>query len=149
MLNRDYREMLSAFCGRGVEFLLVGGYALAVHGVVRATGDMDLWIRPMPGNARRAWLALEDFGAPLHDLTEEDLATADLVFQIGVVPRRIDIMTGIDGVAFETAWEARVEVTIDGIHIPVLGRADLIRNKRASGRPEDVADVARLERDGS
>lgn len=148
MLNRDYREMLSAFCEQRVEFLLVGGYALAVHGVVRATGDMDLWIRPTPGNARRVWLALEDFGAPLHDLTGEDLATANLVFQIGVVPRRIDIMTGIDGVAFDTAWEARVEVTIDGVRIPVLGRADLIRNKRASGRPEDVADVARLERCG-
>lgn len=145
MLNRDYREILSAFCGRGVEFLLVGGYALAVHGVVRATGDLDLWIRPTPENARRAWLALEDFGAPLHDLTEEDLRTSDVVFQIGVVPRRIDVLTGIEGVAFETAWEARVEVTIDGIGIPVLGRDDLIRNKRASGRPQDKADVARLE----
>ena len=145
MLNRDYREMLSALCGRGVEFLLVGGYALAVHGVVRATGDLDLWIRPTPENARRAWLALEDFGAPLHDLTEEDLRTVDVVFQIGVVPRRIDVLTGIEGVAFETAWEARVEVTIDGIGIPVLGRDDLIRNKRASDRPQDKADVARLE----
>ncbi len=145
MLNPDFRDILSAFVDEGVEFLLVGAYALAVHGHPRATGDLDLWVRPSPENARRVWRALERFGAPLSQLALEDLQKPDLIFQIGVAPRRIDILTSIEGVTFEEAWPARVEVEIEGLRIPVLGREHLIQNKKASGRPQDLADVAWLE----
>lgn len=145
MLNPDFRDILSVFLEEGVEFLLVGAYALAVHGHPRATGDLDLWARPSPENAQRVWRALEKFGAPLSQLTLEDLQKPDLIFQIGVAPRRIDILTSIEGVEFEEAWPARLEVEIDGLRIPVIGREHLIQNKKASGRPQDLADVAWLE----
>lgn len=145
MLNPDFRDMLSAFSDRQVEYLLVGGYALAVHGLPRATGDLDLWIRPTPENARRAMDALQQFGAPLMDLREEDLCTPGTVFQIGVAPCRVDILTAIDGVTFDEAWPNRQEIEVEGVRLRVLGRDDLIRNKRASGRSRDRADVERLE----
>ncbi len=145
MLNPDFRDILSAFLDEGVEFLLVGAYALAVHGHPRATGDLDLWVRPSPENAQRVWRALERFGAPLSQLTLEDLQRPDLIFQIGVAPRRIDVLTSIEGVTFEEAWPARLEVEINGLRIPVIGREHLIQNKKASGRPQDLADAAWLE----
>jgi hypothetical protein len=145
VLNPDYRDMLSAFCEHKVDFLLVGAYALAAHGLPRATGDLDLWVRPTPENAHRVWTALAAFGAPMRDLSEADLSRGNLVFQIGVVPRRIDVLTAIDGVDFEAAWQGRIEANIEGLTIPILGRDDLIRNKKASGRPQDIADVSRLE----
>lgn len=145
MLNPDFRDMLSAFSDRRVEYLLVGGYALAVHGLPRATGDLDLWIRPTPENARRAMSALKDFGASLMDLREEDLCAPGTVFQIGVVPCRVDVLTAIDGVGFDEAWPNRREVEVEGVRVLVLSREDLLRNKRASGRRQDLADIARLE----
>jgi hypothetical protein len=148
MLNPDFRDILYAFCEEGVEFLVVGAYALAVHGHPRATGDLDLWILPSEENADRVLRALERFGAPLLDLAMEDLQTPDTVFQIGVAPRRIDILTSIEGVDFDEAWAQRVEVEIEGLKIPVIGRSHLIQNKRAAGRPQDLADVARLEEHG-
>ena len=98
MINPDFRDMLSSLSEEEVEFLLVGAYAMAVHGLPRATGDLDVWVRPTPDNARRIVKAIERFGAPLHDLTEADLVKPGTVFQIGVPPRRIDLMTAIDGV---------------------------------------------------
>ena len=145
-MNRDFRDMLSAFCAEGVEFLLVGAYALAVHGIPRATGDIDLWIGTGAENAPRVWRALTAFGAPLDNLTIADLRREDTVFQIGVAPQRIDVLTGIDGVDFAAAWAERLEVDIDGLKVPVLSRDFLIRNKRATGRPQDLADVAWLEK---
>lgn len=127
--------------------MVVGAYALAAHGLPRATGDIDIWIRCSPQNARRTWRALERFKAPRSELTIEDLQTPDVVFQIGVVPRRIDILTSIDGVEFDEAWPDREEVEVDGQRLPVIGRAHLLQNKRAMQRPQDVADVARLEGD--
>src|SRR5215510_15420826 len=106
-MNQDFRDLLAAFNARGVEFLVVGAYALAAHGLVRATKDLDVWVRPDPTNAQRARSALADFGAPLQDLTVDDLAQPGLVFQIGVDPVRIDVITAIDGVAFSDAWEQR------------------------------------------
>lgn len=144
-MNRDFVEMLSAFSEEGVQYLVVGAHALAAHGVPRATGDLDLWVCPSPENATAVWKALERFGAPLTDLTREDLETDDLVFQIGVSPRRIDILTSITGVEFEDAWEGRESVEYEGLEIPVLGREHLIRNKRAMGRMRDLADLAELE----
>lgn len=145
MLNPDFRDMLSAFSDRRVEYLLVGGYALAAHGLPRATGDLDLWIRPTPDNARRAMSALKDFGAPLMDLREEDLCTPGTVFQIGVAPCRVDLLTAIDGVTFDEAWPNREAIEIENLRVLLLGRNDLIRNKKASGRSQDLADIARLE----
>jgi hypothetical protein len=144
MLNPDFRDILSALSDEGVEYLLVGAYALAAHGLPRATGDIDLWVRPSAENAARVWRALMRFGAALDRLSTSDLTMPDVVVQIGVSPRRIDLLTSIDGVAFDAAWPERVLVQIDGLEVPVISRSHLIANKRASGRPQDVADVARL-----
>lgn len=146
-MNPDFRDMLSALSGEDAEYLLVGAYALAVHGLPRATGDMDIWIRPSAENAARVLRAIDRFGAPRRDLAEEDLVLPGTVFQIGVAPRRIDLMTAIDGVAFEEAWGRRVVHAVAGLSVPVLAREDLIRNKRTVGRPQDLADAARLEGD--
>ena len=145
MLNRDYKDMLSAFDDEKVDYMIVGAYAVAAHGVVRATGDIDLWIRSSQDNARRAWRALANFGAPLSGLKEADLAVHGTVFQIGVAPSRIDILTSIDGVEFSDAWNERIEVEVEGIRVNVIGRSHLIANKQAVGRPQDLADIARLE----
>lgn len=119
-----------------------------MHGVPRATGDIDLWVRTDPENASRIWNALASFGAPVSDVSTEDLAAPGLIYQIGVTPRRIDVITSIDGIAFDEAWTNRIEVCIDGMTIPVLGREELIRNKRAAGRPKDLVDLALLEESG-
>ncbi len=144
-MNPDFRDMLSALSEAGVDYLVVGAYALAVHGVPRATGDLDVWIRPETENAGRALEAFRRFGAPIHDLTREDLCRPGTVFQIGVAPRRIDLLTAIDGVSFDEAWRTRVTVRLGDIEAPVLGRAELIRNKRATGRPRDLADADQLD----
>jgi hypothetical protein len=145
-MNRDFVEMLGALSDQQAEFLVVGAYALAAHGVPRSTGDIDIWVRPTPENARRVWAALEGFGAPLFDLTREDLHTQGMVFQIGIVPNRIDILTRISGVEFEDAWPNRLEITVQGRVIPVLGKAELIVNKTAAGRPKDRIDADLLRR---
>lgn len=145
LLNPDFRDMLSALNAEHAEFLLVGAYAMAAHGFPRATGDMDIWIRCSDQNAQRVWQALQRFGAHLADLTLDDLTTPDMVFQIGVAPRRIDILTSIDGVEFAEAWEERLMIEVEGQTFAVISRAHLLKNKKASGRPQDLADVAWLE----
>jgi hypothetical protein len=147
LLNPDFHDMLSLLCEESAEFLLVGAYALATHGLPRATGDMDIWIHPSRENAQRVWRALQRFGALLTGLTKNDLNTPNVVFQIGIAPRRIDILTSIDAVQFGEAWPDRKVVEIEGLTIGVIGRSHLIRNKRAVGRPQDLADVSWLERD--
>jgi hypothetical protein len=144
-MNRDFAEMLSALSAEGAEFLVVGAYAMAAHGYPRATGDIDVWVRPSPENAERVLRALRTFGAPLFDLQVSDLVSVDTVFQIGLPPNRIDLLTGISGVAFDEAWPSRMRTTVDGIEVPVLGMAHLLQNKRASGRPKDQADLVWLE----
>lgn len=136
--------MLFALSAAGAEFLVVGAHALAAHGVPRATGDLDLWVRASAENAERVWKALEQFGAPLHHLTMDDLARPDVVFQIGVVPQRIELLTSITGVTFDDAWANRMYVEIDELEVPVLGRSELVRNKRAVGRTRDLADIEEL-----
>jgi hypothetical protein len=137
--------MLSAFSGARVEFLLVGAYALAVHGLPRATGDIDLWVRRDEQNAVRIVRALERFGAPLAGVSAEDFLTVELVFQIGIAPRRIDILTSIDGVEFDEAWAEREEVEVEGLRVFVISRRHLVQNKRATGRLRDQADAEWLE----
>ena len=147
-MNRDFAEMLAALSAAGAEFLVVGAYAMAVHGLPRATGDIDFWVRPTRENAARVLHALQIFGAPLLGLSLDDLIRPDTVFQIGVAPNRIDVLTGISGVTFDEAWPTRMTVSIDGQAVPVIGRDQLVQNKAATGRPKDLADLAWL-RDAS
>lgn len=147
-LNADFRDLLVALADAEVEFVLVGAYALAVHSIPRSTGDIDILVRADAKNARRVVAALDAFGAPLATLgvTEQDFGTEGLVVQIGLPPRRIDILTEITGVTFDEAWESRVTAELEGRRIPAIGIDALIRNKRATGRPRDLEDVRRLER---
>ena len=145
MFNPDFKDMLLALSDARIDFLLVGAYAVAAHGHPRATGDLDLWVRPDAETAPKVYRVLADFGAPLHDLTVDDLATPGMVFQIGVEPSRIDILTAITGVAFDNAWENRLFIELDDIKLNVIGRDDLIVNKRACGRPKDIADAETLD----
>jgi hypothetical protein len=144
-MNPDFRDLLAAFNVRGVDFVVVGAHALAAHGLVRATKDLDVWVRPEPLNAERVLAALADFGAPLHDLTVDDLARPGLVFQIGVDPVRIDVLTAIDGVEFSEAWAQRVSARFVDQDASVLSRGHLIVNKRATGRAQDLLDAKWLE----
>ncbi len=144
-LNPNFYDMLSALCAEDVEFLLVGAYAVAVHAVPRATYDLDLWVRPSAENAQRVLRALDAFGAPLLDLTAGDLTRPGLIFQLGVQPERIDIITSIDGVEFDDAWPARISVKVGQLDVPVIGRAHLLQNKKATGRTKDALDVLLLE----
>ncbi len=145
MLNKDYKDILHALSDEKVRFLLVGAYALAAHGYPRATMDIDIWVMPSPQNAEAVLHALRRFGAPLDNLTEEDLQKDGTIFQIGVAPRRIDIITSADGLDFEEAYDHSLSVTIEGIEIHLPSIDDLIVNKKASGRTKDLADVEALE----
>jgi hypothetical protein len=141
-LPTDFRDMLSALSDAGAEFLVVGAYAMAAHGLPRATGDLDVWVRADPANAERVLVA---FGAPTTGLRADDFSVPDQVVQLGVSPYRVDLLTSIDGVTFGEAWPAREEVPMDGLNVPVLSRRHLVQNKRATDRPQDRIDVERLE----
>ena len=145
MLSEDYKDMLHALTGEKVKFLLVGAYALAAHGYPRATMDIDIWVMPSSQNADAVLRALRRFGAPLHNLTKEDLQKDGTIFQIGVAPRRIDIITTASGLQFEETYERAMSVSIEGIEVHIPSIDDLIRNKRASGRTKDLADAEALE----
>ena len=145
MLNEDYREMLQVLGDEKVKFLLIGAYALAAHGYPRATMDIDIWVSPEPDNADAVLRALQRFGAPLNNLTKADLEQEGTVFQIGVAPRRIDIITAASGLQFEEAFSHASPVDVEGIQVYIPSVADLIRNKRASGRTKDLADAEALE----
>ena len=145
MFNPDFKDMLSALSAAGIDFLLVGAYALAANGYPRATGDLDLWVRANSETAAKVFRVLAEFGAPMHDLTVDDLSAPGIVFQIGVEPSRIDILTSVSGVEFDVAWRNRLVVKIDEMDIPVIGRIDLVINKRASGRPKDIVDAETLD----
>lgn len=140
--------MLDALTEAGVDFLVVGAFALAAHGVPRATGDIDLWVRPDPTNARRLITALQRFGAPIaaHHISAQDFEVPGLVYQLGLPPHRIDLLTSIDGLTFTEAWSRRGVGSLLGRDVPILSRDDLIANKRAAGRPKDLLDIALLER---
>lgn len=146
MFNPDFKDMLSALSAEGVEYLVVGAYAMAAHGIPRATGDLDLWIRRTEDNAGRVLKALAVFGAPTEELNVDDLTTPDLIFQIGLRPNRVDLLTSVDGVSFEEAWPGRLVTEVEGVEIAVMGLDDLIRNKEAVGRPRDRADAEELAR---
>eukprot|EP00752_Nemacystus_decipiens_P016599 g14839.t1 len=145
MLNDDYSDMLRCLLDEKVEFLLIGAYAMAVYGYPRATKDIDLWIYASADNAPRMIRALSRFGAPMQHVTESDFETIGTIFQIGVAPRRIDLTTLVHGPTFDQAWANRELIEIDGLQVPVIAKADLIANKRASGRPQDLLDADQLE----
>ena len=147
-MNEDFLDMVRALVEEAVDFMIVGAYALAAHNIPRSTGDVDIWIRPTATNAGRAWRALESFGAPLDALrvSVTDLERDDVVIQLGLPPRRIDLMTSISGVDFETAAKTRTYRTIDGLEVPFIGREALLQNKRSTGRLKDLVDAESLER---
>ena len=145
MLNPDFRDMLSCLKGAGVEFIVVGAYALAAHGRPRATGDIDIWVNSSPENAQKVIGALEAFGAPLSNLSAEDFTAPDLIVQLGIEPCRIDLLTGVDGHDFADAWRDKLAITLDGLEIFVLSRGDLLKNKMAAGRAKDQGDIAWLQ----
>jgi hypothetical protein len=145
-VNEDFLDFLRALLAAEAQFLVVGAHALAVHGIPRATEDLDIWIRRDPANARRVWAALAEFGAPLDELhiTMNDLQRSEAVIQIGLPPRRIDLLSDVSGLTFEEAWAERHVQSLGPIVVPFLGRAALIRNKRAAGRLKDLADLESL-----
>jgi hypothetical protein len=146
-MTDDWSDLLIVLLDAGARFLVVGAHAMAVHGVPRGTQDLDLWVDPAPENSDRIWQALAAFGAPLDtiQLTVADLRQPDTVIQLGLPPRRIDLLTSISGVPdFAEAWAGRSEHLVRGRAVPFLGRAELVRNKRAVGRRKDLGDLEAL-----
>jgi hypothetical protein len=145
-LHKDIREFIELCLSLKVEFLLVGGYALAFHGAPRFTEDIDLMVLVSPENADRLFEAVDAFGFGNAGITRGDFLEADQVIQLGRAPNRIDILTGISGVSWEEARASRIPISLDGIEIHAIGKEELMRNKQATGRPQDLADVARLRK---
>jgi hypothetical protein len=144
MLNRDFKEFAELLNVQSVEYLVVGGYALAAHGHPRYTGDIDFWIRPTPDNIARLLDALHDFGFGSLGLTAGDFTT-DTVVQLGQPPRRIDLLTSIDGVSFESCFARREQIELAGVPLSIIGLDDFKTNKRAAGRLKDLADLESLD----
>jgi hypothetical protein len=143
-MNPDFLDLLRAFIAAEVRFMIVGAYALGAHGRPRATGDLDVWIEASATNAPRVLRALQQFGASTAEISASELAQPGVVFQIGVPPRRIDILTELTGLSFHDAWERRVCKPFGEVQVDFIGRDDLIRNKRATGRARDLADIEDL-----
>ena len=143
-MNQDFVDLLRAFIAAEVRFLIVGAYALAIHGRPRATGDLDVWIEPSRENARRVMRALAAFGAPLGEVSEADFTTPGVTYQIGVPPGRIDVLTDLTGLSFAEAWPDRVQKPFGDVTVDFIGRDAFIRNKRATGRAKDLGDIEGL-----
>src|SRR5271166_3911832 len=144
MFSQDFKELLSAFNEHRVKYLIIGGYAVAIHAQPRATKDLDLFIQPSAENAKAVFAALTKFGAPLADLRLEDLIDPNVFFRMGTPPQMVEILPRISGVEFDQAWEHRIEAVIDertGLKAFVISAEDLIANKTAFGRPYDLADA--------
>lgn len=148
-VNSDFSDLLSHFNAKRVEYLVIGGYAVVQHAEPRFTNDLDLWIGTQAANADAVYSALQDFGAPLADMTADDFKQEGWFYQMGVPPSRVDVLMGIPGVEFRAAWERRLEVDFDGLLVPFISHADLISAKLASGRPQDLIDVRALRKSGA
>lgn len=144
-MDSNYLDMLRCLNKAGVDYIVVGGWAVNLHGYVRATIDLDIWILADQENARKVYAALGEFGAPLGEVKPEDFAQDGTIFQIGVAPCRIDVINKIDGVSYADAAPRAIPKTIEGISVRIISREDLIANKRASGRTKDLADAEILE----
>ena len=144
-MNSDLIDLLSVFNAENIKYLVVGGHAFGHYVEPRYTKDFDVWIAREPQNAKNIFKALASFGAPLETMQEQDFLDPDLIFQMGRPPNRVDIITAIDGITFEEAWENKLKATLHGVDVFMIGIFDLIKNKKASARPQDLLDVARLE----
>lgn len=140
----DFVDLLRAFAAADVRYLVVGAYALGLHGRPRATGDLDVWVDATPENAARVMRALAAFGAPLDTVTADDFSREGITFQIGLPPLRIGILTQLTGLTFTEAWPERVRGPLGDIEADFIGREAFIRNKRATGRLKDLADIEGL-----
>lgn len=145
-LNSEFSELLSLLAQHRVKYLIVGGWAVVIHAEPRYTKDIDIFVEPSAENCRRLQRALEAFAGPLPELGLADLMDPRRVIMMGRPPTRIDLLKSIDGVRFATAWKNRMRVKFGGLNVNVISRRDLIRNKRAAGRPSDQLDVAALTR---
>jgi hypothetical protein len=146
-MNPDFLDLLRSLLAADARFMVVGAYAVGVHGRPRATKDLDVWVEPSVENAPRVITALLDFGAPLMGLTAKDLETPGTGLQVGREPLRIDVLTKVSGPTFAEAWSSHIEAQFsEGVRCPVIGLDALLANKRAAGRPQDLADVAALEK---
>ncbi len=143
-LQADLREFVELLNSHGVEYLIVGGHAVAFHGHPRYTGDIDFFVRMTPSNVQRLLAVLDDFGFGSLSITERDLLEPQRIIQLGHPPNRIDLLTSISGVDFDSAWETRIESTMDDQPVIMIGWNELLRNKRAAGRQKDLADVEKL-----
>jgi len=148
-MSPDFLDIIRALSNADARFIIVGAYAVNIYVDPRATGDLDIWVEPSESNAVKVLRALEDFGAPLTEVSESDFAKPGVTFQIGIAPLRIDILTEISGVRFDEAWNDRSMHAFGPFKIPFLGKHTLIQNKRASGRPKDLADLNALTEEQS
>ena len=144
-MNQDFVDLLRAFVAHDVRFLIVGAYALALHGRPRATGDLDVWVEATPENAPRVLQGLAAFGAPMAGIAEDDFARPGVVYQLGVASGRIDILTELTGLAFEETWRGRVRERLGEVEVDFIGREAFIKNKRATGRAKDLGDIEGME----
>jgi hypothetical protein len=144
-LSKDCKEFIALLRSEGVDFLVVGAAALAAHGRPRYTGDIDLWIRCDAETSRRMERVLGSFGFGSTGLKAADFADRDKVIQLGVAPNRVDILTGLTGLDFDAAWKTRVELPLDDLILPFLDKESLRTNKKATGRPQDIADLEALQ----
>ncbi len=145
-LNKDWREFLELLNSNGVDYLVVGAFAVAFHGFPRYTGDLDVLVRPTEENAGRVMDALREFGFGSTGIKVEDFSRPGIVIQLGVEPNRIDMLTAISGVGFDEAWEGRSEAELDGVATRFIGRAALLRNKQQTGRAKDLGDAEELRK---
>jgi len=144
-LSKDWREFLELLNSRGADYVIVGAQSLAFHGRPRYTGDLDILVRPTRDNARLLLALVNQFGFEQSSLKESDFLQPEQIIQLGRVPNRIDLLTSLTGVTTDEAFDAKVSAIIDGVPVFVLGKGTLIRNKRAVGRPQDLADLSTLE----
>ena len=145
MFSQDFREFIELLIKNKAEYMIVGGYAVGIHGHPRYTGDLDIWLNPTPQNAELILKSVNDFGFSSFKLTQADFTKPGNVIQLGYPPLRIDLLTEIDGVTFEECFKNRKEVTIDDLKVNFIGYDDLLKNKKESGRPRDIDDIDHLK----
>ena len=145
-LDKNLREFIALLNSTGVRYVLVGGHAVAFHGHPRYTGDIDFFVEPSAETASKLERVLIEFGFGGLQIKAADFLAPGIIVQLGRPPNRIDLLTAIDAVTFEQAWNGRVAAELDGLPVAIIGRAELLRNKRGSGRPQDLADLAKIEK---
>ncbi len=145
MFPNDFKEFIGLLNAGGVEYLVVGGYAVGVHGHPRYTGDIDIWVNPTPANAAKVVQAIRDFGFDSLGLSSDDFIKPDAVIQLGFPPLRIDLLTTLADVPFDACHKARVPIDVEGVTIDFIGKEGLLQTKRAAGRPRDLDDIEHLQ----